>query len=38
MSQFNGILKKLILFIARIGADKNDVEEIRLQKALMVVG
>lgn len=38
MSQFSGSLRKLILFIGRIGADKNDIEEIRLQKALMVAG
>jgi guanylate cyclase len=38
MSQFSGILRKLILIIGRVGADKNDIEEVRLQKALMVAG
>jgi len=38
MSQFSGILRKIILFIGRIGADRNDIEEVRLQKALMVAG
>ncbi len=31
-------LRKFILFIGRIGADRNDIEEIRLQKALLVAG
>ena len=38
MGQFIGILRKIILFIGRIGADRNDIEEVRLQKALMVAG
>lgn len=38
MFQFSGTLRKLILFIGNIGADKNDIEEVRLQKALLVAG
>lgn len=38
MGQFNGSLRKLILFIGRIGADRSDIEEVRLQKALLVTG
>jgi guanylate cyclase len=38
MSAFIGRLRKLIFFIGRIGADRNDVEETRLQKALLVSG
>jgi len=38
MDQFIGKLRKIILLIGRIGADKNDIEEIRLQKALLVAG
>src|SRR6266498_1355370 len=30
--------KRVALFIGRIGADPNDTDEIRLQKALMVAG
>jgi guanylate cyclase len=38
MGQFSGILRKIILIIGRIGADNADIEEVRLQKALMVGG
>ena len=38
MNEITGILRKLILFIVRIGADRNDIEEVRLQKALLVAG
>ena len=38
MSRFIGMLRRLILFMGRIGADRKDVEEIRLQKALLVSG
>src|SRR6266545_6915469 len=38
MNEISGILRKLILFIGHIGADKNDIEEVRLQKALLMVG
>ncbi len=38
MNTGTGLLRRLILFIGRIGADKNDIEEVRLQKALLVAG
>ena len=38
INEISGIPRKLILHIGRIGADKNDIEEIRLQKALLVAG
>jgi adenylate cyclase len=38
VNSFIGILRRLILFIGRIGADRNDIEETRLQKALLVAG
>jgi len=38
MDQFSGNIRKVILLIGGIGADKNDDEEIRLQKALLVAG
>lgn len=38
MEVFIGILRRLILLLGRIGADRDDSEEVRLQKALMVTG
>lgn len=38
MFKLNGILRIIILSIGRIGADKNDAEDVRLQKALLVTG
>ena len=38
MSAFTGSLRKLILFVGRLGADRTDIEETRLQKALLVSG
>ena len=38
MSDFGSILQRTILFIGRIGADRKDIEEVRLQKALLVAG
>jgi hypothetical protein len=38
VSGFGGVLKRLILFIGRICADRNDIEEVRLQKAPEVAG
>lgn len=38
MRDFRGVLRRLVLFIGGIGADRNDVEEVRLQKALLVAG
>jgi len=38
MVQIIGILRELVLILGRVGADKNDSEEIRLQKALLVTG
>ncbi len=38
MSEFRSILGKIIPFLGRIGADKKDTEEVRLQKALLVTG
>jgi guanylate cyclase len=38
VTAFIGILRRLVLFIGGIGADRNDVEETRLQKGLLVSG
>lgn len=38
MFQLSGFLRELVLFIGRVGVDKRDVEEVRLQKALLVTG
>jgi guanylate cyclase len=38
MSNYRSFFEKIILFIGRFGADRKDIEEVRLQKALLVVG